>query len=111
MKPADISIERYAGHVERIAAHIRDDLARLDCPEPFVAAACAAAEQAAARALQAAEARERTRIIRWLRAVSQVYAERFRAGEGEDSIYWADQLEAFTHAADAIARRRHAKPH
>ena len=68
-------------------------------------------EQAAGKAVRGAEARERKRIIRWLRTVADVYAARFRAAKGEETVYWADQLEAFSHAADAISRRRHARPH
>ncbi len=111
MKPNDTPQENVAAEVRSVAASVREELARLDCPEAVIAAACAAAEQAAGLAVQSAESRERARIIRWLRTVANVYADRYRAGKGDESVYWFDQLEAFSHAADAIARRRHARPH
>ncbi|WP_156679659.1 hypothetical protein [Sphingomonas profundi] len=111
MRAADSGDEGQSSHAQRVATSVRAALERGDCPAGLVATACAAAEQAATRAVRAAESRERLRIIRWLRTVATVYADRFRAGRGEESVYWFDQLEAFSHAADAIARRRHARPH
>lgn len=97
--------------LHRIVAAVRHDLAKRDFPEELVSVACSSVEQAAAGVVSGAEARERKRIIRWLRTVADVYAARFRAAKGEETVYWADQLEAFSHAADAISRRRHASPH
>lgn len=97
--------------LNRIVAAVRHDLSRRHCPPEFVRIACESVERAAGGVARVAEARERKRIIRWLRTVADVYAARFRSGKGEESVYWSDQLKAFSQAADGISRRRHTRPH
>lgn len=103
--------KRDTADAHHVASDVRASLAGSDCPPQFVQIACDAAERAAALAVRAAESRERRRIVRWLKSVADVYAGRSRAGSGEDTVYWSDQLEALSQAAAAIARRRHANPH
>ncbi len=97
--------------LDRIVATVRQDLTRRDCPAEYIHVACESVERAAGGVARTAEARERKRIIRWLRSVADVYAARFRSGRGEESAYWSDQLKAFSQAADGISRRRHKTPH
>ncbi len=112
MKPATPIAETDKTSIPRIAAIVRDELMQAECPEKFVDIAFAAADQATKEAVHAAEARERARIIRWLRTVADVYAARVKsADQGPETVYWFDHLEAFSQAADAISRRRHARPH
>jgi hypothetical protein len=97
--------------IRAVATSVRNELARRACPPEYTHIATAAAEEAAARAIRLAETRERRRIVRWLKSVAEVYGERSRAGNPDDMAYWFDHLEAFSHAAAAIARRRHMRPH
>lgn len=97
--------------LNRIVAAVRHDLSRRHCPPEYIRIACDSVERAAGGVARVAEARERKRIIRWLRTVADVYAARFRSGKGEESVYWSDQLKAFSQAADGISRRRHTRPH
>lgn len=112
MKAAHLSDEGADNAVTRaVAASVGEELARTDCAPEYIRIATLAAERAAARAVQIAETRKRRRIVRWLKSVAEVYGERSRAGNADDMAYWFDHLEAFSHAAAAIARRRHRRPH